>query len=310
MTSFKFTAYQLPLAIVLFCTIVTHADDPDHSTRQLGIVRDPEILEASGLAISRNVENAIWMHNDSGDQPRLFLVAADGNTIAIVSLKGAEANDWEDMCSFELDGESWLLIGDIGDNARQRGLKSPTCRLYLIREPKLDSGRTMPVEITVDVVRTIEFQFPDGPHDCESLAVDTTSRTILLVTKSDPTDCAMYSLPLTLTKGSESVKAKSATAIGATFATAMDISPDGRRLVIVSMFAGVMVTRDDPKLESWSSAVAKSVTVLTLPRRKQGESVCFTADGAALILNSEGASQPLWHVALGPIGATSLPGKP
>ncbi len=131
----------------------------------------------------------------------------------------------------------------------------------------------------------------------ESLAVDPLARTILLVTKSDPLSSALYSLPLTTTKNHESLRAEKIISLSVTYATAMDLSSDGRRLVIiVSMFGGVMLTRDTTKEKSRADASRNAITVLTLPQRRQGESVCFTLDGKSLLLNSEGQSQPLWRM--------------
>lgn len=284
----------------LWYSAICSGDDFTAVAKELCIVQDPQILEASGLAICRTVKNAVWMHNDSGDVPRLFLVGLDGATIGIVNIKGVTATDWEDVCSFELDGESWILVGDTGDNAHQRSVTSPACQLLLLKEPKFDASapKTPTPEVSIDVVRTIKFQFPDGPHDCESLTVDTTTKQILLVTKTGPSKCAMYSLPLTLTSGIETLKAERVTPISATFATAMDLSPDGRQLAIVNMLGGVLLTRKDPEKDSWADASMNSLTTLTLPNRKQGESVCFTADGNSLLLNSEGALQPLWQINL------------
>lgn len=286
------------LLFLLCSASETRCDESSPAHRELCIVRDPQILESSGIAICRTVKNAVWMHNDSGDVPRLFLVGFDGATKAIVNVDGVKAMDWEDMCSFEMNGESWLLIGDIGDNARQRGAKNPPCQLLLIKEPRLrhEPDSSTAKEISVEVDRTIEFQFPDGPHDCESLAVDTGSRTILMVTKSSPLNCAMYSLPLRLDAGHEKVEAKRLAPVSAAFATAMDISPDGKQLAIVNMFNGVMLTRNDPTKDSWNDPSAVITTPLTLPNRKQGESVCFTGNGNSLLLNSEGTSQPLWEL--------------
>ncbi len=287
-------------AVCCSCS-VCHGDDAASIAKELCVVQDPLILEASGMATCRTMENAVWMHNDSGDAARLFLVGFDGATIAIVNVKGVTAFDWEDVCSFEMNGESWLLVGDIGDNGRQRSVTSPTCQLLLLKEPKLNVSKvnaTAVTEVSIDVIRTIEFQFPDGPHDCESLAVDTTTKTILLVTKSTPTNCAMYSLPLTLISGKEKLTANRVTPISATFATAMDLSPDGRRLAIVNMLGGVLLTRNDPQNDFWADASMNGLTTLKLPPRKQGESVCFTADGNSLLLNSEGARQPLWQIDL------------
>lgn len=275
-------------------------DESAGAIKEVCIVQDPLITEASGLAISRTTKDAVWIHNDSGDVPRLFLVGLNGTTQGIVNVKDVTAMDWEDMCSFERDGESWLLIGDIGDNQRIRGATSPVCQLLLLKEPKLKRVRSskMAVESTVEVVRTIEFQFPDGPQDCESVAVDTVSGTILLVTKTDPLHSALYSLPLTISTGKETLTAERLAPLSVPYATAMDISSDGRRLAIVNMFSGVLLTRNDPERESWADACSNSITPLTLPIRKQGESVCFTADGNSLLLNSEGASQPLWQIEL------------
>lgn len=293
---------QSLIITAVFCSSICRSDESASVAKELCLIQDPLILESSGLATCRTMENAVWMHNDSGDVPRLFLVGLDGNTIGIVNVKGVEAFDWEDVCSFEMNGESWLLVGDIGDNGRKRGVTSPACRLLLLKEPTLraSESKAKATEVSIDVIRTIEFQFPDEPHDCESLAVDTAANTILLVTKSAPTKCAMYSLPLTLTSGKETSTAELVTPISATFATAMDLSSDGRRLAIINMLGGVLLTRNDPKKDSWADASINGLTTLKLPNRKQGESVCFTADGNSLLLNSEGAMQPLWQIDLVP----------
>src|SRR6056297_3085713 len=97
---------------------------------QLAIVQDRQIDESSGLAISGANPGMLWVHNDSGDKPRLFLVDREGQTRCILKVTGAEAVDWEDMCSFRSAGQSWLLIGDVGDNDRKRTLANKPARLY------------------------------------------------------------------------------------------------------------------------------------------------------------------------------------
>ena len=205
--------------------------------------------------------------------------------------------DWEDMCSFELDGEKWLLIGDTGDNGHVRGQTAPGCQLLLLKEPKAgNSVGSEPGQIMTEAFATVEYNYPDGPQDCESLAVDTQNREILLLSKSDPVNCALFRLPLSLKAGKSTAVAESVASLGVPYATAMDISPDGKRLVVVNMFSGAMVERQGS--EHWSDACRRPVTLLTLPKRAQGESVCFTLDGRSLLLNSEKRSQPLWRVDL------------
>ena len=64
---------------------------------EVAILRDKDIDEASGLAISYANPGHIWIHNDSGDKPDLFLVGTDGKTSAVVRIRDVEPYDWEDM---------------------------------------------------------------------------------------------------------------------------------------------------------------------------------------------------------------------
>ena len=121
-----------------FFPILT-ASTYDMPPEQVCIVAERELTEASGLAISRRRDNAVWVHNDSGDTARLFLIQLDGKTRAVVTLKDTEPRDWEDMCSFQIDGEKWLLIADTGDNGQVRGESGAPCELLLLKEPVLNA---------------------------------------------------------------------------------------------------------------------------------------------------------------------------
>jgi len=273
--------------------------ETDEGTEMVCRIQDPALLESSGIAISRHRPDAVWIHNDSGDSARLFLVGLDGRTLAIATVRNTEPLDWEDLCSFEMAGEKWLMIGDIGDNARRRGKSASACQLLLLKEPKIEvesAANPQPVELSVDVVSVTEFSFPDGPEDCEGLAVDTKRQEILLITKTNPLKCQLFRLPLSLQPGNHTGQAVPVAKLSIPWATAMDISSDGLQLAVVNMFSGALVEREDS--ESWSDACQRPVTVLTLPPRLQGESVCFELDGNALLLNSEGRQQPLWRVRL------------
>lgn len=268
--------------------------------QQWAIVGDERIQEASGLAWSQLHRDACWIHNDSGDKPRLFLVNRDGSTRAVVTVADAEAYDWEDMCAFTRDGNAWLLVGDIGDNARRRGLPGqgglPPCRLLLLRETPLPATGDKPAAVRWSVHSTLEFTWEGGPRDCESLAVDVRDNRILLVSKSQPLSCGLYHLPLRLEPGRQTAVARQLTSASIPFATAMDVSPAGDRMVIVTPLTGLLVTRQGT--QSWADALSQNAQVLQLPPRRQGETVCFLPDGRSVLLNSEGVHQPLWHLTL------------
>ena len=272
------------------------ASTSDEKPEQVCIVDDVEISEASGIAASLRQKDAVWLHNDSGDSARLFLVGLDGNTRAVATLNIKHPVDWEDMCSFEANGEKWLLIGDIGDNQRVRSKSERACELLLIKEPTFEPGHPNPVNIRVDVVSRIEFQFPDGPEDCESLAVDTQRSEILLLTKCAPQKCQLFRLPLSTKSGQRKLTAEPIASLAVPFATSMDISADNHSLVVVNMFSGALIRRGVE--EDWTSACRQPITVLTLPAMPQCETVCFESTGASILVNSERTKQPLWRIRL------------
>lgn len=275
---------------------MTISSTSDMEPEKICVVMDDQISEASGIAASRWQKDAVWLHNDSGDSSRLFLVGLDGKTRAVMTLNVERPIDWEDMCSFEVDGEKWLLIGDTGDNQRVRSKTERACELLLIKEPEIQSGNGRPINVKADVVSRVEFQFPGGPEDCESLAVDTETMEILLLTKCAPGKCRLFRLPLSTKSGPRKLTAEPVASLAVPFATSMDVSADNHSLVIVNMFSGALIRRGPD--EAWMSACQKPITVLTLPAMPQCETVCFESTGECVLVNSERAQQPLWRIRL------------
>ena len=78
------------------------------------------------------------------------------------------------------------------------------------------------------------------------------------------------------------------------FATGLDISANGRTMAVATMLNGVVVRRQPD--ESWSAAFSRPGTVISLPPRRQGETICFDLTGQYLFLNSEEKKQPLWRM--------------
>lgn len=271
------------------------AEEQSVQFTNVGVIDHPEINESSGLAASHENPGCLWIHNDSGDRPRLFLVNANGAIRGLVTIDDADAHDWEDMCSFRLGGVSWLLIGDIGDNNKKRRRKSTPCCLYLVREPRVPRANGLPV-IHCNSAAAIQFDYEDGPWNCEGLAVDTESRQILLLTKSLPQKCGLYVLPLDVKTTLQQMTAKRVASPTIPFATAMDVSPDGRTLVVATMLNGLAIRRQ--KDQPWAAAFLQPGTPFNLPPRQQGETICFAQDGQHLFLNSELTNQPLWSMPL------------
>lgn len=263
------------------------------NAKQVATISAEQINESSGLAASHATPGALWVHNDSGDKARLYQLDSQGRLTAIVKLKGADADDWEDMCSFVLDGQPWLLIGDIGDNARQRGKKNSKCRLYLVKELPIPRANGLPT-VTWNVAAEIKYEYEDGRWDCEGVAVDSQRKEILLLTKESPLKSGLYSLPLDVNSAEQKLEAKRIGTPFIPFATALDVDRSGQTLVVGTMFNGLIVKR--AANQSWENAFKTPGRTISLPPRKQGETICFDASGEWLFLNSEGNNQPLWKM--------------
>lgn len=265
--------------------------------RTAGTIRTPQISESSGIAVSYQNEDCLWVHNDSGDGPNLYLITETGALRAKVELADTRAFDWEDMSSFVVDGQPWLLIGDVGDNLKARGRRTPRCELLLVQERKIPPANGLPT-VTWPVHTRISFDYEDGEHNCEGVAVDSRRKEILLLTKATPAECGVYQLPLDLTAGTRQQTARKIASPFVLFATALDVSPDGRQLAIGTMLNGSLVRRKHN--ESWADAFRRPGRNIALPPRRQGETICFDRTARWLFVNSEGTNQPLWKVALLP----------
>ena len=265
-------------------------------------VSDERILECSGIAVSRANKNAVWMHNDSGDKPRLFLVGLDGRTKLTLNVDKVKAIDWEDVCTFSLDNKNWLLVGDIGDNMRNRSKRRPKVRLYLIEEPVL-TARSAKVR-TVKPARVISFEYEDGPGDCEGIAVDTAARKVLLLSKRvNPLRCRLYSLPLEPKKSKPIAKAIAQ--IPMPICTGLDLSPDGLQLLMTSPRVGFLVQR--ARNESWDDAARRAPKPFQLPGQlRQTEAICWDASAQSIFVTSEGKGQQIWQL-YPPSGRESSP---
>jgi hypothetical protein len=259
--------------------------------RELSQLKDDRINESSGIAASIRYRDAFWTHNDSGDSARIFLISKEGRTLAVAGIKGASAVDWEDIASFKLGGEDYILIADAGNNRTRR----ESFVLYIIREPVINvhlEGEEAP-EIEVEPDLEISFHYEDRAHDCEAVALDPAESMIYLVTK-DSEECKVYSMPIPPKESTAPNIAKFVAPLGIRNATALDISPDGRRAVVLTYDDVYEFSRSNG--ETWAQAFSREPRLIKAPVREQGEAVCYGSDGKSLYLTSEKARQPLWEI--------------
>jgi uncharacterized protein YjdB len=260
--------------------------------QELARIKDTEINEISGVASSYNNPGTFWVHNDSGDSPRIFLVDKSGNTLTVGTIANASANDWEDIASFQLNGTSYLVIADIGDNASARSQYS----LYIIEEPKPNTDGTYPS--TFPILRRINFTYDTGAQNCESLAVDVQSGKIIMVSKTSYGGTQkiryVHQLPLSVASGTVTEVAQKIQQFGtiAEATTGMDISNDGRYAIIHTVLDGNFeFTRNQN--ETWAEAFVKEPRRIGIPEDRGFEAICYGTNGVDLYLMKEGLNSPI-----------------
>ncbi len=257
--------------------------------RRIARFADKRINESSGLARSIANPGMFWTHNDSGDVPRLFLFDREGQTRATLVVEGAEAEDWEDMASFEREGRGYLLVGDFGDNQARRKI----CTIYLVPEPHIEAGAEA-VVVKAQPSVTIPFVYEDGPRDCEAVGVDPANGTIFLISKTRDENCTVYEIPWPAEETAAPFTARAIATQRIPKITAMDISPDGSRAIVLTYSEAYEFVRGEG--ETWAEAFARQGRFVAMPGRKQGEALCYGTDGRTLYLTSEGVFRPLWEM--------------
>lgn len=284
-------ASALFLAFLAVCAAPAqkqHDRSPQHEL--LSRLQTEAVTESSGLALSQRDRDVFWTHNDSGGQARLFAFDSQGTCRAIVRIKGADAVDWEDLTAAIIDGTPCLIVADFGDNARRRS----NYQLYVVKEPELanESGGE-PVRGEVKLRQRVEFHYDNGSQNSEAIAWIPGSRSVLLASKNKQFRSDVYRLRLPESDPDRPLEAKRIRTLPVPLVTAMDISPDGRRLVLCTYLMAIEYKRQ--KGESWKDALGRDPAMIALPRRQQGESIAYGRDGSVLYLTSEGAPMPLWR---------------
>ena len=269
-------------------------------------IQDKRLDEISGMACSSRVPGVLWVHNDSGDDPRLFAVGPDGKTLGILEITNAHARDWEEMSRFEWEGEPWLLIADVGDNDAVRH----DLVIYLLPGP--DPARfEHETTIRVPASAVLPFRYEDGPRDCEGVAVDVPNQQILLISKrTEPP--VLYTLPLILSRDDDEpplVAQKSRPMLGIkppttaeralpgrlgkyrSWVTAFDISPDDRSAAVLTYGNIYLYQRDEDA--TWIDTLAGTPERIPFQDLPQAESICFDEGGATLLVSTEDNRPPV-----------------
>ncbi|MCW2881907.1 MAG: hypothetical protein JWQ95_6007 [Sphaerisporangium sp.] len=237
--------------------------------------KDPRISESSGLAVSPTHKDVIYTHNDSGAGPQFYAVGPDGGTLAVFTLAGAAARDWEAMAASvdPATGQGVLWFADIGDNLNGAW---PDYSIYKVTEPK-----TMR-DATLEATR-YRFRYKDGGRNAEGIMVHPATGRLYVVSKEFAG--SIYAAPVKLRTDKVNILRRVGPA--PIMATDAAYAPDGSSFVIRTYFSA-----------SLYRAPGELIGRVSMPSLRQAESIAYTRDGKSLLTGSEGANSPVYSVPL------------
>ena len=242
------------------------------------------IKEASGIADSKMNPGYLWVEEDSGNPPQLYLLPHNAGAAKKIYLKGATNTDWEDiaLANGPDAAKKYLYVGEIGDNDAVH----PYSAFYRLEEPLAGQD-------TVSKFDFIKFTYADGPRDAEAFLVDDSTKDIFIITKRDA-QSRIYKLvyPYSLTAMNTASFIGSLSYNGVTSAA---ISPGGKGIIIKTYPALYYYPRNAG--ESIGQSLQKSYSILPYQLEPQGEAVGFAADNSGFYTLSEmgaGSAQSLY----------------
>jgi hypothetical protein len=266
-----------------------------------GILADEELSEVSGIAASRRRDDVFFAINDGGNAPKIHAFGRDGSALGAVDVENAINNDWEALASFERDGKAYLLISDTGDNAGAR----QKVTLYVVPEPRFGSNGMLRSE-PIKPAWTVDLRYPDSPHDCEAVAVDSASNQIFLLTKRQ-VPAKIFAVPIKPPAGLVVAKFVSNVVLPQPTAqdlkvlpeinrfrsqpTALNLHPAGTQAFVLTYRNAYVFNRGAK--QSWAQAFSKPPQVIFLPPLPQAEAASYSRSGKSVYITSEKRPTPL-----------------
>jgi len=185
----------LSLIVIASCIVSAHSvaglNTIDHN-KLSGYQQTTAISEMSDLAVSKTIKNHFWAINDTTNSSEIMLLDQKAQMVGKIVLKSLGNHSWEDLDIFTFNGVSYIAIADIGDDYNRRKVYY----IHLLPEPVVQADGSI-AAVQSSSIRTIAFQYEDGPRDAQALKVDITNDQILILSKQTPTP-RVYRIPLIL----------------------------------------------------------------------------------------------------------------
>ena len=261
------------------------------------------IGEMSGIVRSP-LDGSFWVHNDSGDEPRLFALGADG-TVRIpesfsddfhgeeaeagkepwpgVHIENAVNRDWEDVASDGLN----LYIADMGNNSNARR----NLGIYVVPWESLVDTRTANAIRFIPVHYPEQTNFPPLERHFDSESLFFSDGSLYAITKHRepvPNQQMRPGANLYRLDSQSEADSNALTPIDhhpeLTAATAAELSPDGNTLAVLS-YTAIWLFERPAEGDAWLSAPASRLP-LDVNAARQIEAIAWL-DAETLFATNE-----------------------
>lgn len=267
------------LVVVVIASLAGRSDAAaDDDPMQISVIDDPRIVEASGMALSVQFDDLVYLVNDSGESQMIYAVRI--STGAVVGATTVTNGRWKDSEALSIDDDGTLWVADTGDNLEQR----QDAALYSFAEPG-EGDQTV-------TAKRYPLTYEGGPQNVEALLIEPKTGGKYLISKGFA-GASVFAVPDPLSPGSNVAKRVTDAPAGVTDGA---FTLDGSR-VLLRTYADVREL--DPS--DWDERRS-----IASPPVQQGETLAAESGGRTFLIGSEGASSPLIRVAI-PAGTDTSP---
>ena len=255
-----------------------------------GMLNISGLSEVSGVAASRNNDNVLWVHNDSGHPAVAYAIDTQGRKLGIYNLPGNVDNEDIAIGPGPITNVSYLYVGDIGDNSSNRS----NIKIYQIPEPVVYARQfTNPAAITPKGSRTITLTYPDGARDAEAMFVDPVTGDFFILSKEAIS--RVYTASKSQLDTNNSFALTFLRSLSFNVPSAADISPSGNEIIVrQENFARLWIRAAGQSIDAAFSGTAITIPVVgTANGEPNGEAIGYDSVGRGYFTLSDSGATPL-----------------
>ena len=293
-----------PVAALAFLASCGAEDDEGYRLEVSHRVEFEPISEMSGI-VRNPLDGSFWVHNDSGDEPRLFALDAEGRVQIPESLgddfhgeepetgrepwpgvfiENAVNQDWEDVTS---DGTN-LYIADTGNNRNARR----DLGIYVVPWESLRNTQTASATRFIPVHYPEQTGFPPLERHFDSESLFFADGSLYAITKhreSFPNQRMQPGANLYRLDSQSESESNALTLIDhhpeLTAATAAELSPDGNTLAVLS-YTAVWLFERPAECDTWLSAPSSRLP-LDVNAARQVEAIAWLDSNTLIVTNEQ-----------------------